>query len=454
MPHRSPAIPAGVAHAFRRLIEQDARAGVALSAGADSTLALLETVDRLGPHRVVALHYDHGLRGADSDADAQAAAELATRLGVEFHCERRPLGLPADEATLRDDRIGFLNRMAREHRLAAIITGHHADDVAETLLMRIARGAGTSGLAAPRPVAGHADGLLYLRPLLHHKKQEILNILRSRGHRWREDAGNADPTVALRNAMRHEILPLWRAHCTHDVVRGAARTRTLLEEDAVALDEWAASAWRRLQIGERDENWCEDATMPRAILRRLLHRRLIAMRMHNALSAPAFDTLLEHLVCGTPTVTSVRGAFLCFDGRQLTCRQTAAAAPREPAMLPIPGAIHWPDGATLTASLQPAPLQENASVSIHREAGAYAPLQARPAHPGERYRARTATTATKIRELLRERGIPPESRSSLPVIEDARGPVWIPGLPPADTPEKSGDPHGALQLTWTPPHAP
>jgi tRNA(Ile)-lysidine synthase len=88
-------------------------------------------------------------------------------------------------------------------------TGHQKDDIAETLLMRLARGAGPAGLAAPRPVSLRDDGRIFLRPLLTLGKSELAGALADAGLNWREDATNATRDH-FRNRIRYEVLPRWQ----------------------------------------------------------------------------------------------------------------------------------------------------------------------------------------------------------------------------------------------------
>ncbi len=445
-----PRTPPAVLAAFDALSATGARVGVALSAGADSTLALLESVERFGAARVVALHYNHAIRGAASDEDARAAADLAASLGVAILTERRPEGLPSDEASLRADRIRFLHRMAKAHALAAIITGHHADDVVETLLLRIARGSGTAGLAAPRPVSHPADGPPFLRPLLHCAKSTVLAALRERGLSWREDAGNADAGVARRNAIRLHVAPEWKRLAGPDPLAGAIRTRQLLQEDDDALEHWAERELARVAPGTDGENWLIASALPRAVTRRMTHRWLLQSGLHHALSARAVDRLVDHLAAGTPTTMSVAHGFLEFRAGKLTHLRRHPETPRADAPLPVPGAVFWPDGAHLTATID---ANATHGIAHERENGPLV-LCCRQATAGERYAPAGAPGSAKISDMLINRKVPVRLRKRLPLVADAEGPVWMPGLVPAGRVVKSDLPSGALRLTWKPPDAP
>ncbi|MCK6554634.1 tRNA lysidine(34) synthetase TilS [Candidatus Binatia bacterium] len=183
---------------------------VAVSGGADS-VALLGALAAMAPRLEVTLHaahLHHGVRGAEADRDAAVAATVAERCGVSFTVERAT-DLPAGanfEARARARRYAFLRRVARIEGCARVATGHTRDDQAETLLMRLVRGAGRRGLGGMEPVR---DGWL-IRPLLACSRGDVLAFLAARGLPWCEDASNDDRHF-LRNRVRHEVLPLLRA---------------------------------------------------------------------------------------------------------------------------------------------------------------------------------------------------------------------------------------------------
>ncbi len=183
--------------------------GLAVSGGADSTalLAVLADLRDALDFDAVVLHVDHGLR-PDSHADARFVEALAARFDLpcrtlRSRIRRRPR--ESLEMAARRTRLAFFARMTRELGLDAIATGHHADDVAETFIMRMARGAGPEGLAGLKPVS-HVDGITFIRPLLGLRDADLRTYLRRRGLTWREDSTNADTSI-LRNKVRHVILP-------------------------------------------------------------------------------------------------------------------------------------------------------------------------------------------------------------------------------------------------------
>ncbi len=196
----------------------------ALSGGADST-ALVALAAEHGCV-VTAHHVDHGIRPDTAHAaDAEAARSTADRLGIELvlHRVTVPAG-PDLEARARTARFGVLP--------PEVATGHTADDQAETVLLRLLRGAGASGLGAMVP--GHRHPILRLR---RHETRAVCEHL---GLVHVEDPSNTDPRHR-RNRVRHELLPLLDDIAERDVVPLLTRTADLARDEATLLDELAAA---------------------------------------------------------------------------------------------------------------------------------------------------------------------------------------------------------------------
>ena len=214
---------------------------LAVSGGADS-LAMLLLVWAHWPDRrekMVVAHFNHNLRGTESRADRTFCAQVARSLGVVFETETwsDPPGSPS-EAQSRAIRTSFLERVRRQHRARLIWTGHHLNDVVETMFMRLARGSGSAGLAAPRPMQKQsAAGTTRVRPLLGLRRVEITDALKSAGGRWREDSSNSSGDY-FRNRVRRDVIPDWEQAAQRDAVRGAGLSRRLLDEDNEALEAW------------------------------------------------------------------------------------------------------------------------------------------------------------------------------------------------------------------------
>jgi tRNA(Ile)-lysidine synthase len=302
---------------------------VAFSGGADS-LALLLLLWAHWPERragLRVLHFNHRLRGAASTRDVAFCRRVCAALGLRFHSaewlasDRQQAG----EAGARAARQEFFTAQMRRARSTALWLGHQQDDVAETMLMRLARGSGTAGLAAPRPVQPMPAGRVHLRPLLGLKKAEICAALRAAGLRWREDASNAG-SAFFRNRVRHEVLPPWCEVSGRDSLAGAARSRELLEDDDDALEAWLAALAPLAADGSL--NLRRLAGKPRALWRRALHRWLGQFPGGGRnLSRQAFEALLRDAMRGRITRHSLGATG--FGVISKTRLRLAAAPPRQ-----------------------------------------------------------------------------------------------------------------------------
>ena len=178
--------------ALDRLAGKADAIGIALSGGGDSVALLHLTASWPGKRRLAAATVDHGLR-ENSAAEARTAGAAATALGIPHHVlewrERDPGNLMA---AARRARLTLLADWARTEGLEAILLGHTADDLAETLLMRLGRGAGIDGLAAMAD-RREAEGMTWLRPLLSIGRSELRDWLSEGGIAYSDDPSNTDP---------------------------------------------------------------------------------------------------------------------------------------------------------------------------------------------------------------------------------------------------------------------
>lgn len=184
---------------------------IAYSTGLDST-ALLYLLHALTPKlnlRLIAAHAHHGLR---TQSDAELVHAQATCRGLGVVCETARLEIPREQTRLKQGleesartlRYAFLENVRIKHQADWIVTAHHADDLAEDIILRLIRGTGWPGLGG---MAGKDSQRRVLRPLLDWKKCDLRSLLIESGIHWCEDQTNAD-TDRTRNRVRHHIIPL------------------------------------------------------------------------------------------------------------------------------------------------------------------------------------------------------------------------------------------------------
>jgi tRNA(Ile)-lysidine synthase len=207
----------------RSLMCAGERVCVAVSGGADSVALLLSLVEAnraKEPLGVVlsAVHVHHGLRGAEADADEAFVRELCERLAVPLLVER--VDVAARQAALREGleeaarelRYHVFRGLMKVGKADVVATAHTVDDQAETVMMKLLRGAWTEGIGGIAPVVEGTSqdrpGRV-VRPMLSVRRAEVEVFLRERGQTWREDATNRDVSLT-RNRVRHELMPVLR----------------------------------------------------------------------------------------------------------------------------------------------------------------------------------------------------------------------------------------------------
>ncbi len=224
---------------------------LAVSGGADS-MALLHLLHRGGVSVAVA-HFDHQTRGGASTAEGDFVAQVAADLGVPVHRGAADVHHEAAasnesfEMVARRLRYAYLVETAQTAGYSALLTGHHADDQAETVLMRALRGTSPTGLAGIQAV-GTVSGLPLLRPLLAFRRAELEAWLRGEGLGWMEDASNQVEDV-VRNRVRHQLMPLLARDYNPRVVEALNRLATIQQRESALLTRLAEEA-RRNCVGE------------------------------------------------------------------------------------------------------------------------------------------------------------------------------------------------------------
>jgi tRNA(Ile)-lysidine synthase len=426
---------------------------VAVSGGADSVylLCALWADEALRP-RLLVLHFDHRVRGEASAEDARFVAALCASLGVPCAVGVREGQGMASEAELRASRDAFFAQQRASLGYELLCTAHHLDDVVENALMRLARGAGLAGFAAPRGLQSFHDGHRRWRPLIQADidKRALLAGLRTAGIPWREDATNLLP-IAARNRVRAWLAAGGTEAMGEGYAEGFARSARILGEAQVALAQWA---------GELGCVVAPDGTMPIAALQgrpsALIQESLRAFLHTHEVTDPGESSLAPlaaAIAAGRDTQASVRG-------RLVRVAAGALSIPQEPLVF---GAderrleFGLPDdecgllaervevGAELWARLS------KGDISPDREAYVVSSPEAlfwRGRVDGDRYQPLGSPGSAKLSDLLINRKIPAEKREALPVVLAGSAILWVPGLPPAESARLLGPTKGALRLTW------
>jgi tRNA(Ile)-lysidine synthase len=263
----------------RRLLAHGTRVLAAVSGGADSVALahLLAELSASGALQLVAVaHFDHCLRGAESARDASFCRDLAGALDVPFDVEAVDVASEAKrrktsiESTARDLRYAFLERARARANADVVAVAHTSDDQAETVLLRLFRGAGTRGLGGIPPARDRV-----IRPLIDLAHADLTAYLQDRNRTWMEDSTNQDRAIP-RNWVRHELLPLASSRYG-DLTARLARSADLVRADDEALDAMTTAAAERVVSQFTDRVALDTAALlaePVAIQRRLLRLAL------------------------------------------------------------------------------------------------------------------------------------------------------------------------------------
>ena len=422
------------------------RLGLAVSGGSDS-LSLLHLVAPLCQREgiaVVVLNFDHAIPGEHSDADAEFVRGEAARLGLTFFGERAETITPGGglslEMAARRARQAFFRRATARFGLDAIATGHQADDVAETLLLRLLRGAGTAGLAGlrPRSVLPSPDGtdgrpLVLVRPLLAFRREELRAWLRERNLAWCEDPSNANESIP-RNEVRRSILPALarRGGGLDETILQLAQSADILREEDAFLDGLARDWLSALP---------PDGDLPLARLREelplALRRRVARGWLMDHLGAEAAGFASVGRVLDLPDGASVTlpggRRVLCAAGELRLVPKPSRAGVPEPSPLSVPGVVEW-GGFVIEAALggsvvrSPSKLDvwpASCTLSASRLAGR--PLAVRSRQPGDRIEPYGLSGTKKLQDVFMDGKVPSARRDAYPIIVSGDEILWVPG---------------------------
>jgi tRNA(Ile)-lysidine synthase len=410
---------------------------VALSGGGDS-VALLAVLLRLSerfPFHVEAAHLNHALRGDESEGDERFVRDLCASLGVPLTVERLPEGAIAEapgsvETAAREARSAFLIDTARSRGAARIATGHTLDDQAETLLQRIIRGTGPSGLAGILP---NRDNL-WIRPLLGSSRADARNFLEREGLTCRRDSSNDDPSY-FRNRIRLELLPFMKERFSPGITGALTRLAELsaIQEDYFeGVTEEAFRACSILSsrykiLLEKEKFLDYHNVVKQRIVRRCLEllegkgRDADMDEVERIITAvengePAVDVTVR-VKCGTASGI----AALALNSEQY-----------DPVAIALPGTTEIPQGNGVIRSVPVRPGERGdglrSIVVTSLLIGRYGTLTVGPLRAGERMVPFGMKRGVKIRDCAAALSMPRFLRDMVPVVRAGAVPVWVPGI--------------------------
>ncbi len=385
---------------------------LAVSGGADS-MALLCATHELAPRwglRLEICTVDHGLRPLASAEAAQVEAEAAVR-GLVCHVRRLEVGhQPGLEARARVLREAQLEAVRVERGLDWIATAHTANDQAETLLMRLGRGAGLRGAASILERKGP-----FVRPMLEVTRAQVEAYLAQQGVGFASDPMNTDPTF-LRVRVRRGVLPALTDALGVDAVLHLARFARLAATDERTLRSQAEDALTRLRLADGSL----DTVGLRALLPAIRSRLWVWLleRQGVTVSSPRLDQLEDCLWKGGHVALD-RQTQVRMEGGRLRVLAALPGTTGPDAYPLVPGQPVQDASSGLTLSLLE---QAPGGVWALPLAASALPLTIRRRQPGDRVRLSTGQTS-KLQDLLVNAKVPRERRDRLPVIVSAGGEI-------------------------------
>lgn len=438
----------------QRLVVPGDRVCVAVSGGADSVAllrVLLELRTELGAVLTVA-HFNHRIRGAEADADEQFVRQLAEKFEVEFHSGSGDAPAYAREhktsleTAARELRHAWFAELIRQGKADKIATAHTQDDQAETVMMRILRGAGTRGLGGISP---WQEKKALIRPFLSVTRQDVEAHLTRLAQPWREDSSNKDLRHA-RNRIRQELLPLLRRdynpairQILADLADVARAEEQYWEKELIELKARLVRSGKPSRSGRSNRSQpalavdlSAFAAIPLAAQRRLL--RAMASDLGATLEFKHIQELL------TLATQRKRGAELELPAGLVAYNSmrelqiTKRAEDREPweysYPLEVPGQVTVAELGTIVRAQILSVEQLSGYNSGLLDRGLLAPeLTIRNWRAGDRFFPAHTQSPRKVKELLQPDRLgcelSPTERKNWPVIESGGVLVWMRGFP-------------------------
>ncbi|MBI4311046.1 MAG: tRNA lysidine(34) synthetase TilS [Chloroflexi bacterium] len=434
------------------LLQPPGQAIVAAVSGGPDSLTLLHALHALSgehPLRLHGAHLDHGLRGAESEADAAFVQETCSRLGVPCHMGKADvLGLQKAqrlslEAAAREARYTFLAGVAAEVGASAVATGHTRDDQAETVLLHLARGAGLRGLRGMLPLSRwrSREGALEVavaRPLLDVTRQETEAFCMSLGLTPRRDASNADPRFQ-RNRLRLKVMPQL-AKLNPSAREALARLAASAALDIAYLNSQVDAVWQEVVAPEDEGLRIERAgflALHPSLQGHLLYRAYAELAGEAAeLTFGQIEAMREMAALGAGREVTLGHGLRFFTTHQDLLLAKTPLAPSWPAIqeTPLPLGCETRIAGWLVAIACLGPGHMDAGrmrldpYHAYLDAGAVGPrLRLRTRRPGDRFHPLGVSEAKKLKDFLIDAHVPRHERDGIPLLVCEKGIAWVAG---------------------------
>ena len=418
---------------------------IGLSGGADSVALLMMLLPDVREGRIIAeaVHINHGLRGAESDDDEEFCRQLCEREDIPLTVYRADLQGKTDEASARKARYDFFRERYKAFKADGLILAHHADDQAETFLMRLTRGAGPEGLECMREDET-VDGIRILRPMLRTRREEIRKALKEDGTGWREDSTNSD-TAYLRNRIRQELIPVLEA-ISESAVDKLCRTAGMIAADNDVLD---AAAGRLIRENTRGNilNAAAIAEEPDAMRKRVLRKWWQAegpeLEEH-ALSAAQTEALNALLDVTKGKINLPGGVYAVRTGKHLILLRSEKEEAPEPVAFSNEETVFGEYRITVGDS-EGNPGDGKMTQEVPD--GFFDGCEIRTRRPGDRIRPFGSTGSRKLQDYLTDRRIGEPFRDRIPLICRGNEVLLVCGVGAGNIPRWKRE-DSPVRITW------
>jgi tRNA(Ile)-lysidine synthase len=435
----------------RRLFDPGQHLLVAVSGGPDSIalLSLLAALAHSWRLTLTAVHFNYGLRGRESDGDEEFVSSFCHAKNIPLIVRRPVLAkqrrMSSIQLLARWARYEAMKSLAHELHADKIVTGHTANDQAETMLLWMLRGAGVTGLAGMPFVRER----IIVRPLLRTTRQDILAYLKQEGLSFRQDSSNLTP-LYRRNRVRRDLLPVME-DITPGIVRLLERQADVLRADDAYLEQVVNDLYRSLVTVDRrgDQRFARQAVagLPDALKRRLVRHILRSIDPERrAPGLRSVESVLRFVSSKSRgTRISLRGAELLREqdrvvlvhrsGRVRALDRNARSLIEEPLPLLVPSTVYWP-GTTQEIHVQemtrqeaePLLKQRTRDCAVFDMSRLSSPLVLRSWRAGDRIHPRgMGGKSKKLQDFFTDLKLRREDRSRIPLLAAPEGIIWVVG---------------------------
>lgn len=424
-----------------KMLNEGDKVVVACSGGPDS-LVLLHILERFRLEyniSLVAAHLDHMFRGDESAKEAEFVVEFCRQRSIK--CYHEAIDVPqiiketgmSDEEAGRVVRYQYLRQIAKNLGGAKIATGHHRDDQAETVLIHMLRGAGSTGLRGMQPINGDI-----IRPLLAVSRGEIMMYCEEHHLQPQFDSSNVKMRY-LRNRIRLSLLPELEKQYNSSIKDALCRTATIVGDEHECIQDIAKNLWSTV-VQEHPEHLFINAKMMESVhiaVKREIFRMVIEKKQ-GCLTGITFyhvETLIEMLSSGrVGSIMQLPGGLAAsksYDGLHIginSFRPLEKKAHYSGQTLTVPGITFIPElQIQIIAELTDTIIKSELYVAVFDNETLALPLLVRTRYQGDRFQPLGFGGSKKLKDFFIDIKVPRQARDFVPIICDNQGIIWVAG---------------------------